>query len=239
MGREGVVKTLRVAPILAAIAALALLAMPAFAMSNGAPQLNCVVCHQGAQNHPVKFVVEGLPKVAEPGKLYKLVIKILNGPPSKGAAYGGFALLATAGKLVVLDPKDTFITTMMINGTQYKVITHTKAGSMKREWVVGWQAPTTCNGPIKIIVSVIAANGDGSPMGDWYGHKVFVVQCGGAAKPTTTTTVITETVTTTTVITTTVYTTSYVTQHNPALAVGVAIAIFVIVVAGYALATRK
>ena len=233
---------MRRAPLLlgiAALAALLLLVAPAYAMSNGAPRLECTQCHVDAAQHPAQFVVEGLPSKVEPGKVYKLIIKITKGPESKGAAYGGFAMIATAGKFIIVDPKDTFATTFVENGTKYEGVTHTKAGSLKKEWVVEWKAPQSCNGPIKFIVSVIAANGDGSPMGDWYAYKVITVQCAAAAKPKVTTTTVVETVTTTTVITSTSYTTITKTVSNPGLAVGVAIAIFVIVVAGYLIATRK
>ncbi len=221
------------------IVALALVAMlpAAAAMSNGAPQLNCVACHVGADKNPVDFVIEGLPKVVEPGKEYKITIKITKGPESKGAAYGGFAVAASAGKLVVTDQKDTFITTVTVNGQQVPVITHTKEGSMKREWTFAWVAPKDCKGPIKFEIAVLAANGDGSPMGDAYAHKVIEVECKAATPTPTTTTIVT---TTTKVVTTTTPVTLTTTEQvsNPALAAGVAVAIFVIVVGLYMVATR-
>ena len=224
----------------AALAALLAFTAPAYAMSNGAPRLNCAQCHVGADQHPAEFVVEGLPKTVEPGKTYKIVIKITKGPESKGAAYGGFAIVATAGKFIIVDEKDTFKTTFTEGGKQYEGVTHTKEGSLKREWVVEWQAPSDCTGPIKFMISVLAANGDSSPMGDWYAHKEITVECAGAKPtPTVTTTTIVETVTTTTVVTSTSYTTITKEVRNPVLAGAVAVAIFVIVVAGYMLATRK
>ncbi len=224
--------------LLAAVFALLLVAPTAFAMSNGAPQLNCAQCHVGADKNPIDFVIEGLPKVVEPGKEYKITIRITKGPESKGAAYGGFAAAVTAGKLVATDEKNTFLTTFTIDGQQVPVITHTKEGSMKREWTFTWIAPKDCQGPIKFMVSVLAANGDGSPMGDAYRSETITLECKGASTPTptTTTTVVTETYTTK--VTTTTYVTETYQTSNPGLAAGVAIALFIIVVAGYMLATR-
>lgn len=206
----------------------------AAAMSNGAPQLNCIQCHVDAKNNPAEFTIEGLPQKVEPGKEYKITIKITKGPKSLGNAYGGFAVAVSAGQLIVTDKKNTFIAKTP-TGT---FITHTKAGSMKREWTFAWKAPSSCNGPITFEISVIAANGDGSFNGDAYGHKVIKVECaggaggaGGQAKPTTTTstTVVTKTKT---IVTETISTTTTKTS-SAGLAVGVAILIFIVVVAGY------
>jgi len=196
---------------------------PATAMSNGAPRLDCTQCHQDAKNNPADFTVEGLPEKAEPGKEYKITIKITKGPESQGAAYGGFAFWASAGKLIVVDQQNTFET----NTPDGPIITHTKEGSMKREWTVGWQAPEH---PITIKIAVLAANGDSTFNGDAYALKEFTVECpttgggGGAAaeqaQPTTTTIV--------TPVTT-------VTEHNTGLAFGIAVLIFVMFVAGYIL----
>jgi len=228
-------KALPVALFLLAVAAVGVASlMHAVAMSNGAPQLNCLQCHQDAKNNPAEFVVEGLPDKVEPGKEYKITIKITKGPESKGAAYGGFAVSVSAGELVVIDKDNTFIAT---TPTGEKLLTHTKAGSMKREWTFAWKAPQNCDGPITFKISVIAANGDGSPFGDGYAIKEITVECAGAAKPTTTTTTVVETVTKTTVTESTSYTT--IQRSNPGLALGVAVLIFLVVVGGYLLLARK
>jgi len=228
-------KAVPVALFLLAVAVVgAVSLMHAVAMSNGAPQLNCLQCHQDAKNNPAEFVVEGLPEKVEPGKEYTITVKITKGPESKGAAYGGFAVGVSAGQLIVTDKDNTFIAT---TPTGEKLLTHTKAGSMKREWTFAWKAPETCNGPIVFKIAVIAANGDGSPFGDGYAFKEAKVECGGAAKPTTTTATVVETVTKTTVTETTTYTTTQ--KSNPGLALGVAVLIFLVVVGGYLLLARK
>ncbi len=236
--------------ILPAMAVLSLLllaglgALHAKSMSNGAPALNCAQCHPGSQNRPVKFVIEGLPSNGkyEPGKTYKITIKITEGPKcNPSVACGGFAFYASAGKLIITDKKDTFIA----NAGGKTIVTHTKDGSKKREWTFEWQAPTKPE-KVTIIVSVLAANGDGSFNGDAFAQKTIVLEpaTGGAAtttsKPSPTTTVITtttvKTTTTTSVVTTTV---GYETTHNTGVAVGVAILIFLVVVGGYLLYARK
>jgi hypothetical protein len=208
----------------------------ASAMSNGAPQLDCTQCHQDAKNRPAEFVVQGLPEKVEPGKEYKITIKITKAPESKGAAYGGFAAAVSAGQLVVVDKQNTFITK---TPTGQVLITHTKDGSMKREWTIGWKAPEKCSGTITFEISVIGANGDGSPFGDAYGYKTVELKCGGAKpSPTVTTTTIVETKTKTLVTTTPVGTT-VIEKSNPGLAIGVAVLIFLLVVGGYLLFAGK
>jgi hypothetical protein len=221
------------------------------AMSNGAPALDCVQCHMGADKRPADFVVEGLPSKYEPGKTYKITIKITKGPDcSGGVACGGFAVAVSAGQIKVTDPTHTFISTLP---TGQKVLTHTKAGSKLREWTFEWVAPSE-PAPVKFEISVLAANGDGSFNGDAYAHKTITIQPATAtttatatasptptptSKPTVTTTTITTVVTQTTTITTTSYTTITKTQRSPGLAIAVGVIIFVVVVGAYLAATRK
>ncbi|UXD22218.1 hypothetical protein IPA_02670 [Ignicoccus pacificus DSM 13166] len=190
-----------------------ILAATVFAMSNGAPTLTCTQCHMGAAQHPAQFKVIGLPKEYVPGKAYKITIEITKGPDcTGGVACGGFAVSVSAGKLKVIDPKDTFISTDMMTGKP--IITHTKEGSLKREWTFEWIAPKKPV-PVTFNIAVIAANGDGSPMGDWYASKIITIQpavmqtststttTAGACAPTTVTVTKTVTVTVTTTVTVT------------------------------------
>ena len=213
---------------------LAVLAIAANAMSNGAPDLQCTKCHVGASK--ADFVIEGLPTKYEPGKTYKITIRITKGPNCKGgAACGGFAFWASAGKIIVTDKKDTFITTMA--GKTY--ITHTKAGSLLREWTFEWKAPDKPV-PVTVIVSVIAANGDSSPVGDAFATKEFKLQpAGGGQKPTPTAATITTTITTSTTTTTVVTSSTVITSKDPTLAAIVAVIIFLIVVGGYLAVARR
>ena len=204
------------------------------AMSNGAPALNCVQCHSGADKRPADFTVEGLPQKYEPGKTYKITIKITKGPQcNPTVACGGFAVKVSAGELIVTDKQNTFMSN--------DILTHTKEGSKKREWSFEWKAPSTPQ-PVTFEISVIAANGDGSNVGDAFAHKTITVQpaTGGEAGPkpvVTTTTKVVESTTTTVVPGPT--TTQIFTRHNTALAITVAILLFIIGAAAYLLATRK
>ncbi|BEP17194.1 hypothetical protein PYJP_05460 [Pyrofollis japonicus] len=213
------------------------------AMSNGAPAMKCIQCHVGADKRPADFTVEGLPQTYEPGKTYKITIKITKGPDcNPSVACGGFAVKVSGGEIIVTDEKDTFIAEL----PEGKVLTHTKEGSKKREWSFEWKAPSSPQ-PVTFEISVLAANGDGSFNGDAYAHKTFTVKpaggAGGAAggagaKPivTTTTKVVEETTTT---IVPGETTTQIKEKHNTALAITVAILLFILGVAAYLLATRK
>ncbi len=156
----------RVALLLAVFLPLAL------AMSNGAPALDCSQCHIGAAQHPAKFKVIGLPKYYEPGKVYNITIEITKGPPCKGGvACGGFAVSVNGGKLIVTDPKDTFITTDIFG---HEILTHTSQGSHLRKWSFAWKAPSKPK-PVTFSIAVNAVNGDGSNMGDSYAFTQVVV----------------------------------------------------------------
>jgi hypothetical protein len=185
-----------------------ILAATVFAMSNGAPTLSCTQCHMGADKNPAQFEIVGLPKTYVPGKAYKITIKVTKGPDcAGGVACGGLAVSASAGELKVVDPKDTFTTTDMMTGKS--IITHTKQGSLKREWTFEWVAPKT-PAPVTFKISVLATNGDGSPMGDAFDSKTVVLQpaaitgttsTAGVCTPTTVTVTKTVTVTMTTTVT--------------------------------------
>lgn len=247
MGQIG--RLIPVAGVVLLIVAIGISSLHASSMSNGAPRLECIQCHVGADKHPAGFIVEGLPKQYEPGKTYKITIRITEGPDcSGGVACGGFAVEVTGGQLIVVDSENTFLATLP---TGEKMLTHTKAGSMKREWTFEWKAPEK-PAPVTFKISVLAANGDGSFNGDAYAHKDITIQpstVGGAPAPTvtatkppasttaaTTTSVVTETTTKTVVTTTPVGTKK---EHNAALAAGVAAIIFIVVVAGYLAAVRR
>jgi len=143
-----------------------------FAMSSGAPALECSQCHIGAAQHPPKFKVEGLPKYYEPGKVYNITIEITKGPPcNPDVACGGFAVEVNGGKLIVTDPKDTYLTTDLFGN---QILTHTSEGAHLRKWTFAWKAPKKPE-PVTFSISVNAVNGDGSNMGDSFGFTQVVV----------------------------------------------------------------
>lgn len=170
-----------------AVSNLALL-YSSFGMSLGAPQLDCKACHSDATS--ADFALEGLPDTYVPGEEYELVIRILGGPDCfSGMSCGGFAVVADRGKFELVDPDLTQEAT--VDGLDG--VTHTKDGSMAREWHVKWVAPKK-EKPVTFLIAVIAANGDGSFTGDAYGYQEITVKPG--KPPETTMTTETEVVTT-------------------------------------------
>ena len=130
------------------------------------------MCHTDAANRPAAFIIKGLPKRYVPGHVYNITIKITKGPkcnPTVGC--GGFAVHVSAGKLIVTDPKDTFLAQNPIDGVY---ITHTEQGHLKREWTFAWKAPNKPV-PVKFKIAVIAANGDGTFTGDAYAGKTITL----------------------------------------------------------------
>ena len=190
------------------------LVLPLYAMSNGAPNFSCTMCHQDAKPIPPQdIVVKGLPEQYVPGKAYKITIEIkdVNKCTASMVACGGFALQASAGQFKIIDPEHTFIA-HPAPGQVY--VTHTKAGSMLRKWTVEWIAPKK---PVNVVfrLAVIAANGDGTPFGDHFGMKTFEVQPAPAGTPITNAMGNTATATTvgnTVIITKTVWVTITVTK---------------------------
>ncbi len=195
-----------------------LASLVAFAMSNGAPSMTCTQCHVDAKGlPPSKIIVKGLPEKGGkyyyvPGKTYKITIMVKHKCTPAMANCAGFAFTASAGKLKVVDPADTFLTQAFdfTTGKTVPFITHTKEGAQKNKWVVGWVAPTTPK-PVQLKIAVIAANGDGAPTGDAYGVKIInlVPMTAAQTKTTTQTAPMTAagnvvTVTKTVVVTTTV-----------------------------------
>jgi len=156
----------------ALLAALTLIVVT-FAMSNGAPTLSCTQCHVDAKAIPPKdLVVEGIPKYYEPGKIYNITVKILDVNPCNPevmAGCGGFAVHPSAGELVQTDKVNTIIAHNPVDGVY---ITHSERGHMKREWRFAWKAPSKPQ-PVEFKVAALAANGDATPFGDYYGAKVI------------------------------------------------------------------
>ena len=223
------------------ILALALLILPVIvlvevnAMSSGAPQMECSQCHVGSEAKEIEVSIEGLPEEYEPGKTYTFKVMILKGPIcEEGSSCGGFAAISTAGTLKPADTVKAFETT--IDGETG--ITHTKEGSLQREWELVWVAPE--DGEAVIKISVIAADGDGSFNNDAYTFKEIILK--PKPKPTPTTTIETRTITTTELVTrTTEETTTEVVEEgaNPAVVAGIAVVFFLVGFGGYLAFSRR
>jgi hypothetical protein len=139
--------------------------------SNSAPVIDCLSCHEGELKSDI-VQVTGIPKAYTPGNSYKLRITVKSGLKADGESQGGFAVEATAGKLIASDKKNT-----QISGT---VLTHTLEGSRKRTWEFIWQAPKTGE-DVSITVMVVASNGDYSSFGEEIGAQSYSIKASGKA----------------------------------------------------------
>lgn len=136
---------------------------------NSAPNLECISCHEGEMvQNMVK--VQGLPKSYVPGKTYNLTVIITSDLESMSECKGGFAIEASAGKLMVKDKKHT----QLSNG----ILTHTQEGSGLRKWTFGWKAPSEKT-DANITVMAVAANGDYSTFGDKVGADSYTIHYTG------------------------------------------------------------
>ncbi len=144
--------------------ALLIVSVTLFALSSGAPEFTCTTCHVNAGK--ADFKVLGLPLTYSPGGVYKVTIVITKGPKCEGVC-GGFAVIASGGKLMPLDEKTQLLTDAR---TGEQMLTHTALGAKCRKWTFEWIAPEK---PEKVTfkIAVIAANGDGTPLGDAYAFK--------------------------------------------------------------------
>lgn len=133
---------------------------------NSAPNLECISCHEGEMVQDM-VKIQGLPKSYVPGKKYNLTVIITSDLESMSECKGGFAVEASAGKLMVKDKKHT----QLSNG----ILTHTQEGSGLRKWTFWWKAPSEKT-DASITVMAIAANGDYSPSGDKVGANSYTVK---------------------------------------------------------------
>jgi hypothetical protein len=133
---------------------------------NSAPNLECISCHEGEVIQDM-VKIEGVPKSYIPGRTYKLKVIINSDLESISESKGGFAVEVTAGKLKVIDKKNT----QLSNG----FITHTQEGSELRKWSFEWTAPKE-KIDVGFSVMAVAANGDYSPSGDKVGAAVYSIK---------------------------------------------------------------
>lgn len=126
---------------------------------NSAPNLECISCHEGEMVQDM-VKIQGLPKSYVPGKTYNLTVIITSDLESMSECRGGFAVEASAGKLMVKDKKHT----QLSNG----ILTHTQEGSELRQWKFSWKAPSEKT-EASITVMAVSANGDYSTSGDMVG----------------------------------------------------------------------
>jgi len=137
-----------------------------FAHSNSASSMDCFTCHRAMAGKEAVLKVSGIPKVYEPGKVYKITVTLESPLKSDGEAQGGFAVMVSAGELMVTDERNT----QLSNG----YLTHTLEGSRYRKWTFAWKAPVS-NTVVDMTIMAIAANGDYSPSNDAIATSVFTI----------------------------------------------------------------
>ena len=134
---------------------------------NSAPSLECTSCHEGVMFQDL-VKIQGLPKSYAPGKTYNLTLILKSDLKSMSESAGGFAVQASAGKLIVTDKKNT----QLIDTT----LTHTQEGNAFRKWTFGWKAPSQQKEDVNITVMAVAANGDYSSVGDELGAGSYTIK---------------------------------------------------------------
>ncbi len=150
-----------------------------YAYSSGPPpghtggfgEPTCQVCHSFGPSDG-SFSILGAPAQYTPGEVYPITVEI----SQSGQARWGFQLAARfdndetqAGSLIVTDPDNTQI--MEQGGIQY--ISHTFLGTQwgtldgPVTWTFDWMAPTDGTGTVRFNAAGNAADGDGTPDGDF------------------------------------------------------------------------
>jgi hypothetical protein len=153
-----------VAALFGGLAWLAQDAQANFAASagfSGRAGATCLACHTEAPvgHEAATAALEGLPEAWEPGRTYRLSIRVEGGPPAMPAPapQGGFDLSIDGGSFAV--PPD-FAGTMRIPNPQE--ITYLPAGTLMRAWQVDWTAPGLESRPAAhgVWLAVLAADGN-------------------------------------------------------------------------------
>lgn len=128
---------------------------------SGRAGATCLACHTEAPvGHEVATaVLEGLPAAWEPGKIYRLSIRVEGGPPAlpAPAPQGGFDLSIDGGSFAV--PPDFAGKELVPNPQE---ITYLPDGTLMRAWQVDWTAPGLESRPVDhtVWLAVVAANGN-------------------------------------------------------------------------------
>ena len=148
--------------------------------TGGFGESTCVLCHKSYGLNAGKglglgdLLISGFPNQYEPGKTYPIKLEITH---TKDRMFWGFQLtsrLKGAGTQAgELKPKDTNTQVLVEKIIQY--LGHTAEGIFSSVFEFIWVAPTGPAGDIIIDAAGNAANGDGSPTGDYiYSTRVTI-----------------------------------------------------------------
>jgi hypothetical protein len=156
--------TIALAGLLAGSAWLAQDAGANFAASagfSGRAGATCLACHTEAPvgHEAARAVLEGLPEAWEPGRAYRLSIRVEGGPAAMPAPQpqGGFDLSIDGGAFSV--PAEFAGKERVPNPQE---ITYLPDGTLMRAWQVDWTAPGLEARPAarNVWLAVLAANGN-------------------------------------------------------------------------------
>ncbi len=164
------------AMVLVALTTVALYAFsfgppPGFTGGFGEP--TCQFCHSCVECGPRNgsFSISGVPKQFSPGQSFPITVQI----SQKGPSRWGFQLAARfqadasqAGTFEITDPVNTQSLDKEIQYIeQTSDGTHAGIEDGPVCWSFNWIAPDTVMGPVEFDASGIAADNDGSPLGDF------------------------------------------------------------------------
>lgn len=121
----------------------------------------CIACHTVAPvgHEEAAAALEGLPEAWEPGRTYRLTVRVDGGPAAlpAPAPQGGFDLSIGGGSFAI---PSGFEGKLRVPNPQE--ITYLPEGTLMREWQVDWTAPGLEARPAELGVwlAVLAANGN-------------------------------------------------------------------------------
>jgi hypothetical protein len=181
-------------------ALLPLAALPAMAISGGAPPGmtgappggNCTSCHTGSANSGPGGLSVEFPNGNSyvPGQTYKVRVTLSDPAAQRWGfeitARRGAQNLDLAGAFSIDNPARTQFSPGSAPGAY---VTHTAEGSTagssgSNSWEVNWTAPSSGAGPVTFYAAGNAANNDGTNFGDSIYVTAIEVQEGAAEQPT-------------------------------------------------------
>jgi hypothetical protein len=145
--------------------------------TGGFGEPTCLVCHQGEPlNAPGgELVLEGLPSVYQPGRVYELTVRLLH----PGLRAAGFQLASrvalgerSGAQAGVLSARGAGVAVTADQRLMVSYAHHADAASGlarpgEARWSLRWQAPRRAVGPVAVHLVANAADDDSSPLGDF------------------------------------------------------------------------
>lgn len=151
--------------------------MPIPATTGGFGENTCQQCHEAgtAGEPPGELTLEGVPETYVPGMSYQLTITLAH-PGLRGA---GFQISAREDGINMssgtdagfLAPVDERTRTSDDDRARATYVQHTGPGTAghspgQASWTIEWVAPDGLGTPVVFHLAAVAADGDGTPLGD-------------------------------------------------------------------------